>query len=887
MKSELRRKWKKRASILLMLVAPFTVLAVNPPTTISPGSASSPGTTLSTLTPTFSWNAASGATGYGLYIRDLTASGTPLIYPNSSGTTTTPLTGTSFNLPSGYLVNGHAYRWNMTSFVGSTETTAASSVLYFQAPATIAGPPTINSPGSTTSPGPVLANTTPTFSWNAASGATGYGLYIRDLTASGTPLVYPNSSGTTTTPLTGTSFNLPSGYLVNGHAYRWNMTSFTGSTESSTASSVLYFQGPAVIAGPPTINSPGDTTSPGPVLANTTPTFSWNAASGATGYGLYIRDLTASGTPLIYPNSSGTTTTPLTGTSFNLPSGYLVNGHAYRWNMTSFTGSTESSTASSVLYFQGPAVIAGPPTINSPGDTTSPGPVLANTTPTFSWNAASGATGYGLYIRDLTASGTPLIYPNSSGTTTTPLTGTSFNLPSGYLVNGHAYRWNMTSFTGSTESSTASSVLYFQGPAVIAGPPTINSPGGVSLPGPVVANVTPTFSWNAASGATGYGLYIRDLTASGTPLVYPNSSGTTTTPLTGTSLTLPSGYLVTGHNYVWNMSSFVGSTESTTFSTPLYFQEIVGSGGPESLGVDVSEFNGTVTWSQVSNPGGKSFAIIRATAGINTTDAQFAQNAGNAHGAGLIIGAYHFAYPQYFSAHDEAQKFLSVASSYIGVGFLPPALDIEDSASENSFPYQLGQSTLSQWIRDWCSAVKQATGVTPMIYTTRDYANKYFDSNLNQYPLWVATYPTFPNSDPGSIGPWTTWTFQQYRTDPATQKTDPNSTVEPNTPGICPGITGYSDLDSFNGDITALNRLIGIGGGGGTAPIIGNAKLTGTTFTLTVPTQAGSNYVLEYKNTMADLQWTPVQTNSGNGAEIGLTNTGAVGPSRFYHVRVQ
>src|SRR5581483_10870529 len=357
MKSELRRKWKKRASILLMLVAPFTVLAVNPPTTISPGSASSPGTTLSTLTPTFSWNAASGATGYGLYIRDLTASGTPLIYPNSSGTTTTPLTGTSFNLPSGYLVNGHAYRWNMTSFTGSTESSTASSVLYFQGPAVIAGPPTINSPGDTTSPGPVLANTTPTFSWNAASGATGYGLYIRDLTASGTPLIYPNSSGTTTTPLTGTSFNLPSGYLVNGHAYRWNMTSFTGSTESSTASSVLYFQGPAVIAGPPTINSPGDTTSPGPVLANTTPTFSWNAASGATGYGLYIRDLTASGTPLIYPNSSGTTTTPLTGTAFNLPSGYLVNGHAYRWNMTSFTGSTESSTASSVLYFQGPAVI--------------------------------------------------------------------------------------------------------------------------------------------------------------------------------------------------------------------------------------------------------------------------------------------------------------------------------------------------------------------------------------------------------------------------------------------------------------------------------------------------------------------------------------------------
>ena len=46
--------------------------AITPPTTNSPGSSSSPGTVVNTLTPTFSWNAASGATGYGLYIRDMT-----------------------------------------------------------------------------------------------------------------------------------------------------------------------------------------------------------------------------------------------------------------------------------------------------------------------------------------------------------------------------------------------------------------------------------------------------------------------------------------------------------------------------------------------------------------------------------------------------------------------------------------------------------------------------------------------------------------------------------------------------------------------------------------------------------------------------------------------
>jgi hypothetical protein len=214
----------------------------------------------------------------------------------------------------------------------------------------------------------------------------------------------------------------------------------------------------AFAVSPPTLNSPGSSSSPGPVLTTLTPTFSWNAASGATGYGLYIRDVTTGN--LIYPNASGTTTTPLTGTSFTLPSGYLVNGNSYRWDMTSFTGSTEGSV-SSLLYFQAPAAIAGPPTLNSPGSSSSPGPVLTTLTPTFSWNAASGATGYGLYIRDVTTGN--LIYPNASGTTTTPLTGTSFTLPSGYLVNGDSYRWDMTSFTGSTEGSV-SSLLYFQAP---------------------------------------------------------------------------------------------------------------------------------------------------------------------------------------------------------------------------------------------------------------------------------------------------------------------------------------------------------------------------------------------------------------------------------------
>ncbi len=76
-------------------------------------------------------------------------------------------------------------------------------------------------------------------------------------------------------------------------------------------------------------------------------------------------------------------------------------------------------------------------------------------------------------------------------------------------------------------------------------------------------------------------------------------------------------------------------------------------------------------------------------------------------------------------------------------------------------------------------------------------------------------------------------------------------------------------------------------GGGASPPVIGSPKLTGTTFTLSTPTEVGFSYVLEFKTALNDVTWTPVQTNNGSGRMIGLTNTGATGPRRMYRVRVQ
>ncbi len=67
-------------------------------------------------------------------------------------------------------------------------------------------------------------------------------------------------------------------------------------------------------------------------------------------------------------------------------------------------------------------------------------------------------------------------------------------------------------------------------------------------------------------------------------------------------------------------------------------------------------------------------------------------------------------------------------------------------------------------------------------------------------------------------------------------------------------------------------------------PRLSSPQLTGTTFQVSASTVAGSNYVLEYKTALTDPNWTPLQTNGGNGGQVTFTNTGATNSSRFYRL---
>tara|TARA_B110000459_G_scaffold30314_1_gene30841 strand:+ start:2631 stop:3587 length:957 start_codon:yes stop_codon:yes gene_type:complete len=210
-------------------------------------------------------------------------------------------------------------------------------------------------------------------------------------------------------------------------------------------------------------------------------------------------------------------------------------------------------------------------------------------------------------------------------------------------------------------------------------------------------------------------------------------------------------------------------------------------------GIDVSNWQGNIDWEQVQ-ANGYSFAWLKATEGMTYTDPMFSSNISNGLATDIVMGAYHFARPDNNSALQDATNFLNIASDYIGPGFLPPVLDLEN-------PYVGGQAVvltdlftseaLSEWAIEWMEVVENASGITPFIYVNGNYAN-YLSPTLSTYGLWFAQ-PDENTMPPSNIGVWSDWGFKQY-----------------SWWGDINGIDGDVDLNIFNGGMNEFNELIGL-----------------------------------------------------------------------------
>ncbi|MCK9924504.1 glycoside hydrolase [Frankia sp. AgPm24] len=186
--------------------------------------------------------------------------------------------------------------------------------------------------------------------------------------------------------------------------------------------------------------------------------------------------------------------------------------------------------------------------------------------------------------------------------------------------------------------------------------------------------------------------------------------------------------------------------------------------GPSPLwprGVDISSwqhpYGAAIDWNAV-HAAGVSFVYIKATENNQYTNKYYAGDRDAATKAGLAVGAFHYARPSASlgTAVEQAKHFVAAIGPAQAAGFLPPALDLEETGG-------LGPRPLAAWTRAFLEEVESETGRVPMVYSSQWFWTDRMANTreFTRYPLWFANHNdrATPNTIPGGWPGWAVWQY--------------------------------------------------------------------------------------------------------------------------------
>jgi len=194
------------------------------------------------------------------------------------------------------------------------------------------------------------------------------------------------------------------------------------------------------------------------------------------------------------------------------------------------------------------------------------------------------------------------------------------------------------------------------------------------------------------------------------------------------------------------------------------------------LGIDVSEYNGSIDWQRVRDAGVE-FVMLRVggrgwgSEGIIFEDAMFRENLRGAKSAGLKVGAYF--YSQAINAQEAEEEAEFVLSVLEGEELeYPIAFDWEkvDGISE-ARTHNIDPDILTECAVAFCDRIKEAD-YTPSLYAGSELAYYKYDlAQLSDVDIWYAFY----NDTPGLYYNYMMW---QYTSE-----------------GVVDGVSGSVDLN--------------------------------------------------------------------------------------------
>lgn len=186
-------------------------------------------------------------------------------------------------------------------------------------------------------------------------------------------------------------------------------------------------------------------------------------------------------------------------------------------------------------------------------------------------------------------------------------------------------------------------------------------------------------------------------------------------------------------------------------------------------GLDVSSMQGTVPWDRLTTD--YRFVICKAQQGNDGFDPMFWKNADGAKAQGLIVGAYHFAYPlPHIDPRKQAQEFFDKSRGFgTNIGELPPFLDLEWPAVNEWAKWKCTPEQIRDWTEACLDEMTKLWGVKPYLYIYLSWweylAAKTDVSFAADYELWMAWYVKGwpqPGQKPRIPKPFTRAPFWQF-----------------------------------------------------------------------------------------------------------------------------
>ena len=502
------------------------------------------GSTVDT-TPTLAWDDVFGAARYELQIAETEA--------DLPAATVQNVTVSQYT-PGSFLSNWSTYYWRLRALDAEDNSTNWSSVFSF----------TVSwgeLSGLTPADAATGTDTTPTFGWDAVTGADSYEVQIADTQSalsSAPPATTSDASYTPTAPLT------------NNQTHYWRVRARDADGQFGPWSAARSI---SVAWGAVSGLSPSD----GSTIVDTTPTISWNTVAGAVSYEVQLGD-DRSSTEAAVPAEVTTAEYPVTSA--------LANNQTHYVRVRAVDGDGQRGPWSAMSSF---AVAWGEVSGLSPADTAS----TDDTTPEFSWNTVTGAVSYELQIAGSESA--------VASATTLEATGASYS-PTTPLGNDQSHFWRVRAVDGDGQygpwSSTQSVTVSF------------GSITGLAPTGVLTSLDPPVLTWTPASMAVSYEVQLSS----------DSATLSSSTPLETTTASYEPAGLTNNQLYYWRVraideSGIVGAW-NTTQTFDLRQGEISGPYPPS--GWTTSDTTTKLTWDAIAGAAGYEFQISDDAGALTT-----------------------------------------------------------------------------------------------------------------------------------------------------------------------------------------------------------------------------------------------------------------------------